>query len=235
MKRVLLAWSSGKDCSWALHLLRQQPGIEVAALLTTLNEAVDAVAMHHVPRPLIELQARAAGLPLWTVPLPWPCLNETYETRMAEACARARAEGIHAVAFGDLFLKDVRAYRERMLAPTGLEPLFPLWGLDTRALAHEMVAAGQRALVTTIDPRRLPATFCGRDFDEGFLASLPPEIDPCGENGEFHTFVHQSPAFAHAIPCQPGETIELNGFVYTALRPAGPTGLSPAPSGSSRT
>jgi uncharacterized protein (TIGR00290 family) len=219
MKRVLVAWSSGKDCAWALHHLRQSPDFEPAALLTTFNEDAGAVAMHHVPRALVEQQARAAGLPLWPVSLPWPCLNETYEARMSEACARARAEGIHAVAFGDLFLEDVRAYRERMLAPTGLEAVFPLWGRDTAALAREMIAAGLETIVTCVDPRRLPASFCGRAFDADFLRDLPAGVDPCGENGEFHTFVHNGPMFAGPIPFRMGETGERGGFVYTTLHP----------------
>jgi uncharacterized protein (TIGR00290 family) len=218
-QRVLLAWSSGKDSAWALHLLRQQPDIEVVALLTTFHEDAGAVAMHRVPRPLVELQARAARLPLWPVNLPWPCPNDVYEARMSEACARARAENVTAVAFGDLFLEDIRAYRERALAPTGLEPLFPLWGLDTRELAHDMIRAGQQATLACIDPNRLPTSFCGREFDDGLLLELPPTVDPCGENGEFHTFVHHAPAFSQPIPFQKLEAVELDGFVYLPLSP----------------
>lgn len=218
-QRVLLAWSSGKDSAWALHLLRQQPDIDVVALLTSFHEAAGAVAMHRVPRSLVELQARAAGLPLWPVNLPWPCPNEIYEARMAEACARARAENIAAVAFGDLFLEDIRAYRERSLAPTGLQPLFPLWGLDTSELARDMIHSGQQATLSCIDLNRLPASFCGREFDESLLRDLPPRVDPCGENGEFHTFVHRHPAFSHPIPFQKLEAVELDGFVYLPLSP----------------
>ncbi len=219
MKRVLLAWSSGKDCAWALHLLRQRAEVDVVALLTTFNEAENAVAMHGVPRALVEAQARAASLPLWPVDLPWPCPNDEYEARMAAACARACAENINAVAFGDLFLEDVRAYRERMLAPTGLEALFPLWGLDTDGLARAMISAGQRAIVTTIDPKRLPAGFCGREFDEEFLKDLPSGIDPCGENGEFHTFVHNATVFAEPVRFVKREAAERAGFLYTTLAP----------------
>jgi uncharacterized protein (TIGR00290 family) len=218
-QRVLLAWSSGKDSAWALHLLRQQPDIDVVALLTTFHEAAGAVAMHRVPRPLVELQARAAGLPLWPVNLPWPCPNDIYECRMTEACARARAENITTVAFGDLFLEDIRAYRERALAPTGLQPLFPLWGLDTRELAFDMIRAGQQATLACIDPNRLPASFCGREFDEPLLLDLPPTVDPCGENGEFHTFVHHAPAFSQPIAFRKLEAVELDGFVYLPLSP----------------
>lgn len=218
-RRVLLAWSSGKDAAWALHLLRQRPDLEVAALLTTFNETAGAVAMHRVPRSLVELQARAAGLPLWPVNLPWPCPNEIYEARMSEACARARAANITAVAFGDLFLEDIRAYRERALAPTGLQPLFPLWGLDTRELAFDMTRSGQQATLTCVDPNRLPASFCGREFDANFLRDLPLTADPCGENGEFHTFVHRHPAFSQHIPFQKHEAVELDVFVYLPLSP----------------
>lgn len=219
MKRVLLAWSSGKDCAWALHTLRRQAGVEVVGLLTSFNEEFQRVSMHGVARELVERQSRAAGLPLWPVELPWPCPNEVYEARMAQACARAVEAGVHAVAFGDLFLEDVRAYRERQLAATSLEPLFPLWGMNTAALAPAMLAAGQRAIITSVDPKQLPAQFCGREFDERFLSDLPPGVDPCGENGEFHTFVYAAPAFAAAIACEKGETLERDGFVFTDVRP----------------
>jgi uncharacterized protein (TIGR00290 family) len=219
VKRVLLAWSSGKDCAWALHTLRQREGVEVVGLLTSFNEEFQRVSMHGVARELVERQARAAGLPLWPVELPWPCPNEVYEARMAQACGRAVEAGVHAVAFGDLFLEDVRAYRERQLAATGLEPLFPLWGMNTARLVRAMIAGGQRALVTCVDPKQLPAAFCGREFDEGFLSELPPGVDPCGENGEFHTFVYAAPAFAGAIACETGETLERDGFVFTDVRP----------------
>lgn len=219
MKRVLLAWSSGKDCAWALHILRQQVGTEVAALLTTFNEAEQAASMHSVPLPLVEQQAHAAGLPLWPVALPWPCPNDTYESRMAEVCNRARQSGITAVAFGDLFLEDVRAYRERMSQSTNLQPLFPLWGLDTHVLARTMIASGQQAILTCVDSTRLPASFCGRPFDDHFLDDLPAGIDPCGENGEFHTFVHRSPTFRHPIPFRPGIAEARGNFIHAAPQP----------------
>jgi uncharacterized protein (TIGR00290 family) len=217
MKRVLLSWSSGKDCAWALHLLRQDPGIELVALVTTLNEAFDRVAMHAVRHELLVRQAASAGLPLWTVPLPWPCSNEEYEARMAGLCRRAVESGVNAFAFGDLFLEDIRAYREKQLAPTGLEPLFPVWRRDTGALAQEMIAAGVRAIVTSVDPRQLPREFAGREWNASFLADLPPGVDPCGENGEFHTFVFASPAFAHPIEIEAGEIVERDGFVFADL------------------
>lgn len=219
MKRILLAWSSGKDCAWALHLLRQRAEVEVIGLLTTVNEPFQRVSMHGVARALLERQARAAGLPLWLVELPWPCPNEVYEARMAQACARAAQAGVDAVAFGDLFLEDVRAYRQRQMAATGLEPLFPLWGEDTARLARAMIAGGQRALVTCVDPQRLPPRFCGREFDRRFLSELPPGVDACGEHGEFHTFVYAAPAFAEPIACETGETLERDGFVFTEVRP----------------
>lgn len=217
MKRVLLSWSSGKDCAWALHLLRQDPDVEVVALLTTLNEAFDRVAMHAVRHELVEMQAQAAGLPLWTVPLPWLCSNEEYERRMAAACRRAVDAGIEAVAFGDLFLEDVRDYRIRQLRGTGLEPLFPAWRSDTGQLAEEMIAAGVQAKVTCVDPKKLSPDFAGRTWDRSFLADLPAGIDPCGENGEFHSFVSHSPAFERPINVRVGEVVERDGFVFADL------------------
>lgn len=217
MKRVALAWSSGKDSAWSLHLLRQDPEIEVVALVTTLNQKFDRVAMHAVRRELVEAQARSAGLPLWTVPLPWPCSNEQYEARMLEVCRRAAGEGVQAMAFGDLFLTDIRAYRERQLEGTGLEPLFPVWGLPTRALAGDMIVSGLRARITCLDPKALPAGFAGREFDAAFLADLPDGVDPCGENGEFHSFVYDGPMFRNQIPIQAGEVLERDGFVFADI------------------
>jgi len=217
VKRVALSWSSGKDSAWSLHLLRQDPSIEVVALVTTLNEAFDRVAMHAVRRELLEAQAQAAGLPLWTVPLPWPCSNEEYEARMRELCARAVGEGVESMAFGDLFLTDIRAYREKQLAGTGLEPLFPVWQVPTPQLARDMIAAGLRAKITCVDPRVLSRDFAGRDFDAAFLADLPPTVDPCGENGEFHSFVYDGPMFAAPVPIRAGEVVERDGFVFADI------------------
>ena len=211
---MALSWSSGKDSAWSLHLLRQDPGIEVVALVTTLNEQFDRVAMHAVRRELLELQAVEAGIPLWTVPLPWPCSNEQYEARMRELCTRAINEGVQAMAFGDLFLADIRAYREKQLAGTGLAPLFPVWQIPTVQLASEMVTAGLKAKITCVDPRVLPAEFAGRDFDAQFLKDLPGTVDPCGENGEFHSFVYQAPGFRHPINVAVGERVERDGFVF---------------------
>jgi len=214
MKRVLLSWSSGKDSAWTLHALRRDPAIEFCGLLTTLNTEFDRVAMHGVRRTVLEAQAAAAGLPLWTVPLPWPCSNEIYEQRMAETCQLAVTEGIDAIAFGDLFLEDVRAYRERNLAPTGLEPLFPLWKIPTGQLAREMIAGGLRARISCVDTEKLPASFAGREFDADLLRDFPPGIDPCAERGEFHTCVYAGPMFKSPLPLQTGEIVTRDRFVF---------------------
>ncbi|MGB8029062.1 MAG: ATP-binding protein [Terracidiphilus sp.] len=214
MKRVLLSWSSGKDSAWTLHVLRRDPSIEICGLLTTLNSAFDRVAMHGVRRAVLEAQAAAAGLPLWIVPLPWLCPNEIYEQRMAETCARAVAEKIDAVAFGDLFLEDVRAYRIKQLAPTGLEPLFPLWKIPTDALALEMITGGLRARLSCVDTKQIPAVFAGREFDLDLLRDLPPEADPCGERGEFHTCVYAGPMFSAPLPVATGEVVTRDGFTF---------------------
>ncbi|MGZ4860580.1 MAG: Dph6-related ATP pyrophosphatase, partial [Candidatus Angelobacter sp.] len=192
-KKILLAWSSGKDSAWALHVLRQQNQYEIAGLMTTLNAAFDRVAMHSTRRALVEMQAEAAGLPLIAVPLPWPCSNADYESAMKQVCDNALAQDITAIAFGDLFLADVRAYRERQLKDTGLEPLFPIWDIPTRALAQEIISAGLRAKLICVDPRQISSSFVGRDFDQSFLHDLPAGVDPCGENGEFHSFVYAGP------------------------------------------
>ena len=210
-----MSWSSGKDSAWALHLLRRQPDVHVAALITTFNGAADRVAMHAVRRVLVESQAERIGLPLWAVDLPWPCSNTDYEERMSAVWKRAVAEGFVAVCFGDLFLEDVREYRVRQLQGTGLEPIFPVWGVPTRPLALEMIAAGVKATVTCVDPKQIDRSFAGRSFDAGFLADLPDSADPCGENGEFHTFVHDSPVFSSPINIQNGEVVERDGFIFT--------------------
>ncbi len=214
MKRVLLSWSTGKDSAWALHVLRLDPNIEIVALLTTLNTQFDRVAMHGTRRAILEAQAAAAGLPLWIIPLPWPCPNEVYEQRMTEACARAVHEKIDAVAFGDLFLADIRNYRERQLAPTGLEPLFPLWEIPTDQLARQMIAGGLRAKLTCVDPRQLDSAFAGRDFNESLLADLPSSADPCGENGEFHSCVYAGPMFSAPLTLTAGVKVMRDGFSY---------------------
>jgi uncharacterized protein (TIGR00290 family) len=214
MKRILLSWSSGKDSAWSLHVLRQRGEYEVVGLLTTFNQVADRVAMHAVRRELVERQAAAVGLPLWAVPLPWPCSNEQYERLMAETCAKAVGEGIEGVAFGDLFLEDVRAYREKQLKDTGLEPVFPVWGMPTRDLAREMIAAGTRAKLTCVDTEKLDRSFVGREFDEALLTDLPAEVDPCGERGEFHSFVYAGPMLGTALPVTVRETVVRDQFVF---------------------
>lgn len=218
--KALLAWSSGKDSAWALHTLGQRADVEVVGLLTTINEAHDRVAMHAVRRSLLEAQARAAGLPLWPVPIPHPCSNEAYEAAMDAVIRRARDSGVGAIAFGDLFLEDVRRYRERQMAGSGLELLFPLWGRDTRALAEEMLEGGLRAWITCVDPRALQASFAGRAFDHALLSDLPAGVDPCGENGEFHTFACAGPMFGRAVAVRAGEVVTREGFVFADLLPA---------------
>ena len=217
MKRILLSWSSGKDSAWSLHILRQRGEYEVAGLLTTFNAEADRVAMHAVRRELVERQAAAAGLPLWPVPLPWPCSNDQYESLMAQACAKAVAEGIEGIAFGDLFLEDVRAYREKQLKNTGLNPIFPVWGIPTRALAQEMIASGTRAKLTCVDTEKLDRSFVGREFDGALLRALPELVDPCGERGEFHSFVYAGPMFDEPVPVTVGETVVRDQFVFADL------------------
>lgn len=216
---VALSWSSGKDSAWSLHLLRKDPAIHVVALITTINEQFDRVAMHAVRRELLELQAESLALPLWKVPLPWPCSNQEYEARMRDLCARAVAQKVSAIAFGDLFLADIRAYREKQLESTGIQPIFPVWKIPTQDLAREMIEAGLRAKITCIDPKALPRQFAGRDFDAAFLADLPAGVDPCGENGEFHSFVYDGPMFGKSIHVEVGEIIERDGFVFADVIP----------------
>jgi uncharacterized protein (TIGR00290 family) len=220
--KVLLSWSSGKDSAWTLHLLRQNPELEVVGLFTTVNSEFNRVAMHGVRHELVQSQAAAIGLPIWIVPLPWPCSNAEYESRTREFFETARRQGVTAVAFGDLFLRDIRGYRERQMADVGLEPLFPAWvsARETPALAREMTAAGFRATLTCVDPRQLSAEFVGREFDRQLLADLPPGVDPCGENGEFHTFCHSAPIYSRAITVRTGEIVHRDGFVYADILPA---------------
>jgi uncharacterized protein (TIGR00290 family) len=215
---VIVSWSSGKDSAWMVHVLRAR-GVRIGALLTTINRDANRVAMHGVRVELVEAQAAALGIPLWRVPIPSPCSNEEYERAMSVAVGRAVAEGFTHCAFADLFLEDVRRYREERLRTSGLTPLFPLFGVDTSALAHEMVAAGLGARVTCVDPRAIDRRFAGREFDERFLADLPPSADPCGERGEFHTFAYRGPMFPSPIPIETGDTVERDGFVFTDLTP----------------
>ncbi len=233
MKKILISWSTGKDSAWALHLLSREPGIEIAGLITTFNTSADRVAMHAVRRSLAEAQAAQAGVPLWPVELPWPCSNIDYECLMGAVARRAVNEGVQAIAFGDLFLEDVRSYRERQLAGTGIEPLFPLWNLPTQKLARDMIAAGVKAKVTCVDPSRLDRSFAGRDFNLEFLAALRAHIDPCGENGEFHTFVYDAPCFSEPIRIEPGDIVDRDGFVFAdfigPLTTAADRGREPGP------
>jgi uncharacterized protein (TIGR00290 family) len=225
--KAWLAWSSGKDSAWALHTVRQNLGqsrdadcsFDVVALFTTVNRTHQRVAMHAVRESLLEMQAAAAGLPLVKVQIPSPCSNEIYEQAMSEAMTRARAEGVRHVIFGDLFLEDVRAYRERQLGLCEMTPVFPLWGRDTRQLAEDMLAGGLSAYLTCVDPRHLDRSFAGRHFETNLLADLPRGVDPCGENGEFHTFACAGPMFREEIPVTVGEIVERDGFVFADLLP----------------
>jgi uncharacterized protein (TIGR00290 family) len=216
---VLLSWSSGKDSAWALHVLRRSPGVEVVALVTTVNQVAERVAMHAVRNELLGAQAKAARLPLWKIDLPHPCSNQEYEAAMRGVVERALGEGASAMAFGDLYLRDVRQYREDRLRGTGVEPLFPLWGRPTRELAAEMLAAGVGATLTCVDPKQIDRRFAGRAWDAALLRELPPEADPCGENGEFHSFVHAGPMLAEPLAVTPGVVVERDGFVFADLLP----------------
>jgi uncharacterized protein (TIGR00290 family) len=217
MKRTLLSWSSGKDSAWSLHLLRQQNEYEIVGLLTTFNQQANRVAMHAVRRSLVEAQAEAVGIPLWDVDLPSPCSNADYECIMKETCKTAVQADIECIAFGDLFLTDIRAYREKQLENSGLQPIFPVWKIPTRELAHSMIESGVRAKLTCVDPKLLAPEFAGREFDEQLLSEVPPNIDPCGENGEFHTFVYAGPMFSRNIPVKLGEIVSRDGFVFADL------------------
>lgn len=214
-----VSWSSGKDAAWALHMTRMRGGLDVVGLLTTINEEFDRIAMHGVRHELLEMQARATGLPVHVVRLPWPCSNEDYEARMRDAIDVARSAEVTRMVFGDLFLEDVRRYREERLAETGIEPVFPLWQEPTDSLVRTMIAHGVRAYITAVDLSKLPASFAGRVLDDAFLSELPSGIDPCGENGEFHSFVSAGPMLTHEIPVKAGEIVVRDGFAYADLLP----------------
>jgi uncharacterized protein (TIGR00290 family) len=216
--KTALSWSSGKDSAWSLHVLREQ-GIEVSCLLTTVNEAFARVAMHAVRKELLEAQAEDVGIPLLAIDLPWPCSNEVYENRMSAATQRLISEDYTQIAFGDLFLRDIRSYREKQLESSQLQPIFPLWNIPTDLLANQMLDSGLQACITTVDPRKLPASFAGRTWDRDLIAEFPASIDPCGENGEFHTFVYDGPVFSHPIDIKVGEIVERDGFIFADIVP----------------
>ncbi|GIX06073.1 MAG: ATPase [Candidatus Poribacteria bacterium] len=217
--RVLVSWSSGKDSAWTLYRLRDLFQVRIVGLITTLNRSAKRVAMHAVREELVEAQAQAVGLPLRKVWLPAPCSNAEYERLFGAALQEAKAQGVQAVAFGDLFLEDVRAYRERLLESVGLMPLFPLWGQETHRLAQEMLEAGLEAYLTCVDPQQMDPTLVGCRYDTELLRRLPPTVDPCGERGEFHTFAAAGPMFAQPIRVSPGEIVCRDGFVFADLLP----------------
>ncbi len=218
MKKItLLSWSSGKDSAWALHTLRQNPEIELVGLFCTVNQEFSRVAMHGVRTELLQRQAQAAGLPLHIIYIPYPCSNEQYAQVMSEFVEQAKSDGVTHFAFGDLFLEDVRRYREEHLQGTGITPVFPLWGANTVELSQTMVAVGLKSVLTCVNPKQLPKAFAGRTFDAALLRDLPQDVDPCGENGEFHSFAFAGPMFAQPIPFTIGETVERDGFVFTDL------------------
>jgi len=212
--KTLLSWSSGKDSAWTLHTLRADPRYEVVGLVTTVNRAADRVAMHAVRSELLRRQADAAGVPLRVIEIPSPCSNDEYEAAMGKCIAAAVEEGVDCFAFGDLFLEDIRAYREAKLAATGIMPIFPIWGSDTTALANRMIAGGLRARITCVDPRVLSREFAGREFDAALLDELPASVDPCGERGEFHTFCSAGPMFRGPIAVSTGAIVERDGFTF---------------------
>jgi len=220
--RTVISWSSGKDAAFALHEIRRAGNHEVVGLLTTVTRVFNRVSMHGVREELLESQARAVGLPLVKVDIPSPCPNEVYEKAMGEAVTRLRQDGVEVIVFGDLFLEDVRKYRESRMKDTGIRPEFPLWGRPTDGLARAMIASGLRATLVCIDPKKLPSRFAGRSFDLALLEELPPNVDPCGEGGEFHTFVTAGPMFDHEIRVTPGVVVERDGFLFADLLPAGP-------------
>jgi uncharacterized protein (TIGR00290 family) len=220
LPKVLLSWSSGKDSAWALHLLREKGEVQVVGLLTTVNQVFDRVAMHGVRVELVRAQAEAVGLRLWQIGIPSPCSSDEYDRIMRQAMRHARREGVAAVAFGDLFLEDVRCYREERMRDTGVGTIFPLWGLPTADLSRAMVAAGLKAHLTCVDPKQIPAVLAGRAYDNALLDNLPATADPCGERGEFHTFAHDGPMFSQPVHVTAGEIVERDGFVFADLMEA---------------
>lgn len=215
--KALIAWSSGKDSAWALYEARRAGDVEIVGALTTVTDTFGRVSMHGVREELLRAQLDAAGLAATVIRIPYPCPNEIYERKMAAAVQDAKTQGVRRIVFGDLFLQDIRDYRERQLAGSGIDPVFPLWQKPTAALARAMIEAGVEAHLTTVDLKKLPASFAGRRFDRELLDALPAGIDPCGENGEFHTFVSAGPMLAGKIPVRVGETVERDGFAFADL------------------
>ncbi len=214
MKKVWLSWSTGKDSAWAFHTLRMDGNLEVAGLFTTVTDEFSRVSVHGTRVDLLDIQAENLGLPLYKAVLPWPCTNIIYQETMESVWAAAIDRGVQLIAFGDLFLEDIRQYRIDILKETDLKPIFPIWGLPTSELAQSMLSSGLKATITSIDPKHLPAELAGRQYDAQFLDNLPPHIDPCGENGEFHTFCHAGPMFSNPIPVRTGEIVHRGGFIY---------------------
>ena len=220
VNKTMLSWSSGKDSAWALHTMRQDSGIVVDGLFCTINQEFDRVAMHAVRVALLQQQADSIGLPIQLIPIPHPCSNADYARIMGEFVAREKERGIACFAFGDLFLEDIREYREKSLSGSGISATFPIWGMDTRALSTTMLVDGLRAQITCVDPKQLAPEFSGREYDADFLKEIPPDVDPCGENGEFHSFAFDGPMFAHKVNIEVGVTTTRDGFVFTDLLPA---------------
>jgi uncharacterized protein (TIGR00290 family) len=218
-KRIWLSWSSGKDSAWALHVLRRQPDMEVVGLFCTFNQEFGRVAMHAVRIELVRRQAQNIGLPIQLIPLPHPCSDAEYGAIMKNFVGQAKEQGVECFAFGDLFLEDIRAYREENLAGTGITPIFPLWGMPTGKLSQEMVDGGLRAIITCVDPRYLSSDFTGLEYGKSFLERIPAHVDPCGENGEFHTFASAGPMFKKPVSVSIGETVSRDGFLFTDLLP----------------
>ena len=215
--KAAVSWSSGKDSAYALFRTIESGNYEVVALLTTVTSTYDRISMHGVRRALLEEQSRATGIPLMEVEIPTGCDNKTYEEQMDKATDRMKAEGIEYIIFGDIFLQDIREYREKNLKGTGITPVFPLWGENTHDLAKKIIGSGIEAVIVCLDPSKIDRNFGGNSFDAGFLNSIPPEADPCGENGEFHTFVHNAPFFRGKIPVVVGDNVERDGFLFTDL------------------
>ena len=218
MKKTWVCWSTGKDSTYTLYTLLQNPEVQVTGLLTTIHQDNETVAMHSTRKELLEKQSEMLGLPLETVPIPQQCVNRVYEEQMKKAMEKASLQGVQQVAFGDLFLEDIRQYRENQMSKTHLKPTFPLWKKSTKELAHDMIDWGAKALITCVDTQQISKEFIGRNFDKEFLKSLPDTVDPCGENGEFHTFVYDCPLFKKPIPIQTGEVVKKDHFVFIDLK-----------------